>query len=177
MSRWWSKILNWAARCSTTSDSAEAQRAGWHLGRTQRAPAACVSLTRSTAFGLFDGNTVGVIERSAPGWRQRCRRACRASACTVLRCQSHGAGLRARWSAPCCLRATTAPASCWLAPWEPMPTATPSVAGKRAVFGANNDAPYADAIALARAGAQALLADMRAQTRPRRGRGRQGRWG
>jgi glycine cleavage system aminomethyltransferase T len=36
------------------------------------------------------------------------------------------------------------------------------MAGKRAVFGANNDAPYADAIALAQAGAQVTLADMRA---------------
>ncbi len=40
------------------------------------------------------------------------------------------------------------------------------VAGRRAVFGTNNDAAYLDAIALAKAGAEVTLADVRPQVSP-----------
>jgi sarcosine oxidase subunit alpha len=116
-------------------------------------------MTRATAFGLFDGNTVGVIERSAPGLadaaagvpRQRLH---------VLRANSIvlAAGALER---PLLFAGNDRPGVMLAGAVGTYSNRYAVMAGKRAVFGTNNDAPYADAIALANAGAQVTLADMR----------------
>jgi sarcosine oxidase subunit alpha len=144
-------------------DSAEAQ---WltRMLDALRATGRVTLLKRATAFGLYDGNTVGVIERSAPGTAD--------AALGVPRQRLH------------MLRATSIVMACG-ALERPLMFAgndRPGVmlsgavgtyvnrygviAGKRAVFGTNNDAAYGDAIALAKAGATVTLADLRKQVSP-----------
>ncbi len=120
--------------------------------------------TRSTAFGIYDGNTVGVIERSAPGVadpafgvpRQRMRTV-RAGA-IVMAC---GAIER-----PLVFAGNDKPAvmlSSAVGAYVNRYAVTP---GKRAVFCLNNDAAYADALALAEAGAQVHIVDLRPTSAP-----------
>ena len=119
------------------------------------------TLTRATAFGIYDGNTVGVVERSAPGVadaaygipRQR-QHTVRAGA-IVMAC---GAIER-----PLVFAGNDKPGvmlSNAIGQYVNRYAVTP---GQRALFCVNNDAAYVDALALARAGAQVQLADLRSQ--------------
>ena len=118
-------------------------------------------LTRATAFGLYDGNTVGVAELSPPGVAD-----------------PQGGVPRQRLHI---VRARTIVMACGalerplVFPGNDRPGVMLSGAvgayvnryavapGRTAVFAVNNDAAYLDATALARSGAQVMLADLRAQ--------------
>jgi len=116
-------------------------------------------LTRSTAFGVYDGNTVGVIERSAPGVadashgvpRQRMRTV-RAGA-IVMAC---GAIER-----PLVFAGNDKPGVMLSGAVGTYVNRYAVAPGKRAVFCVNNDAAYADAIALSHAGSQVNVVDLR----------------
>ena len=119
--------------------------------------------SRSTAFGLYDGNVVGVLERSAPGLadvaygvpRQRLR-VVRAGA-IVLAC---GAIER-----PLVFAGNDRPGVMLASSVTSYLNRYAVLAGRRAVYATNNDASYEDAIALASAGAQVILTDARAEPR------------
>jgi len=121
-------------------------------------------LTRSTAFGVYDGNTVGVIERSAPGVadpshgvpRQRLRTV-RAGA-IVMAC---GALER-----PLVFAGNDKPGVMLSGAVGSYVNRYAVAPGKRAVFCVNNDAAYSDALALAHAGAQVNLVDLRSAVSP-----------
>ena len=121
-------------------------------------------LTRSTAFGLYDGNTVGVIERSAPGRADastgvpRQRLHIMRAASIVMAC---GAIER-----PLVFAGNDKPGVMLSGAVGTYVNRYGVVAGRRAVFATNNDGAYHDAIALARAGAQVRVADMRTQAGP-----------
>lgn len=118
-------------------------------------------LTRSTAFGLYDGNTVGVIERSAPGLadatngvpRQRLH---------ILRAGSivMAAGALER---PLVFAGNDKPGVMLSGAVGSYVNRYAVLPGRKAVFATNNDAAYRDAIALAKAGAGVRLADLRKQ--------------
>ena len=116
-------------------------------------------LTRATAFGVYDGNTVGVIERSAPGVtdpafgvpRQRMRTV--RAAAIVMAC---GAIER-----PLVFVGNDKP-GVMLASAVPAYVNRYAVApGKNALFCVNNDAAYLGAFDLARTGATVHVADLR----------------
>ncbi|MBC7707228.1 MAG: FAD-dependent oxidoreductase, partial [Rhodoferax sp.] len=119
-------------------------------------------LTRASAFGLYDGNTVGVIERTAPGRadakagipRQRLHVVRAAS--IVMAC---GAIER-----PLVFAGNDRPGVMLSGAVGTYVNRYGVVAGRQAVFVTNNDAAYLDAIALAGAGARVLLADLRKGT-------------
>lgn len=121
-------------------------------------------LTRSTAFGIYDGNTVGVIERTAPGQadaahgvpRQRMRTV-RANA-IVMAC---GAIER-----PLVFAGNDKPGVMLSGAVGAYVNRYAVAPGKRAVFCVNNDAAYGDALALARAGSQVNLVDVRSVVQP-----------
>ena len=121
-------------------------------------------LTRATAFGLYDGNTVGVIERSAPGLadakggvpRQRLH-VVRAGS-IVLAC---GALER-----PLVFAGNDRPGVMLSGAVGTYVNRYGVIAGRSAVFATNNDGAYPDAIALAKCGGQVQLADMRKQANP-----------
>jgi sarcosine oxidase subunit alpha len=144
-------------------DSAPAQWLAHMLAELQ-ATGRVTILRRSSAFGLYDGNTVGVIEQSAPG---------RANpAAGVARQRLHL--LRARSIIMACgalerplLFAGNDRPGVMLANAVGIYVNRFGVLpGKKAVFCTNNDAAYQDAIALAKAGAAVRLADTRASVRP-----------
>lgn len=60
-------------------DSAQAQWLG-HMVTELRASAKVHMMTRATAFGLYDGNTVGVAHSARPDWPMP-NSACHANAC------------------------------------------------------------------------------------------------
>ena len=118
-------------------------------------------LTRSTAFGVYDGNTVGVVERTVAGTVDPAR--------GVPRQRLHIVRARALLMAcgalerPLVFEGNDRPGvmlasavGSYLHRWAVRP-------GRRAVFSVNNDAAWLDAIALARSGAQVTLADARSQ--------------
>ena len=121
-------------------------------------------LTRATAFGLYDGNTMGVIERTAPGLadagggvpRQRLH-VVRAGS-IVMAC---GAIER-----PLVFAGNDKPAVMLSGAVGTYVNRYGVVPGRQAVFATNNDAAYFDAIALAHAGASVVLADLRQQASP-----------
>ena len=118
-------------------------------------------LTRATAFGLYDGNTVGVAELSPPGVAAVER--------GVPRQRLHIVRARA------VLMACGALERPLVFPGNDRPGVMLSGAvgayvnryavapGRNAVFAVNNDAAYLDAVALAQSGARVSLADLRAQ--------------
>ena len=121
-------------------------------------------LTRATAFGLYDGSTVGVIERSAPGIadaaggvpRQRLhivRAASIVMACGAIERPLVFAGN----DRPGVMLAGAV--GTYVNRYGVMP-------GKRVLFATNNDAAYQHAVALSKAGAQVRIADLRRQVRP-----------
>ena len=119
-------------------------------------------LNRATGFGLFDGNTVGVVERSAPGLTDAARGVPR-QRLHILRAKSivMACGALER---PLLFAGNDRPGVMLSNAVGTYANRYGVVAGKRAVFCTNNDAAYADAIALARAGSQVTLADLRRQT-------------
>ena len=145
------------------SSSAQAQ---WlaHMLQEIKATGRVRLVTRSTAFGIYDGNTVGVIERSAPGVadpahglpRQRMRTV-RANA-IVMAC---GAIER-----PLVFGGNDKPAVMLSSAVGAYVNRYAVAPGRRALFCVNNDAAYADAISLAQSGAQVQLVDLRPTTAP-----------
>ena len=121
-------------------------------------------LLRSTAFGLYDGNTVGVVERGAPGLADAARGVPRQrlhvvrAANIVMAC---GAIER-----PLVFAGNDRPGIMLAGSVGTYVNRFAVLAGRRAVFATNNDASYADAIALAMAGARVVLADARPQVDP-----------
>lgn len=121
-------------------------------------------MRRATAFGLFDGNTVGVIERTAPGVANtgagipRQRLHVLRAASVVMAC---GALER-----PLLFAGNDRPGVMLSGAVGTYVNRYAVAAGKRSVFATNNDAAYGDAIALARAGAQVQLADLRTSVDP-----------
>lgn len=121
-------------------------------------------LARATAFGVYDGNTVGVIERSAPGVadpahgvpRQRMRTV--RAAAIVMAC---GAIER-----PLVFAGNDKPGVMLSGAVGAYVNRYAVAPGKRALFCVNNDAAYADAMALAQAGSQVNLVDLRSAVRP-----------
>ncbi len=121
-------------------------------------------LPRTTAFGLYDGNTVGAIERSAPGVAN--------TAAGVPRLRMHT--LRAKSIIMACgaierpllFAGNDRPGVMLAGAVGAYANRYGVMAGKRALFATNNNASYADALALARAGAQVQLADLRSEIDP-----------
>ncbi len=116
-------------------------------------------LTRSTAFGLYDGNTVGIVERTEPGFadasrgRPRQRLHVLRAASVVLAC---GALER-----PLVFSGNDLPGVMLAGAVGTYVNRYAVLPGRKAVFALNNDAAYGDAIALARAGASVCVADLR----------------
>lgn len=116
-------------------------------------------LTRSTAFGLYDGNTVGIVERCAPGSEDAARGVPRQrlhimrAARIVMAC---GALER-----PLVFAGNDLPGVMLAGAVGTYVNRYAVLAGRKAVFAVNNDAAYGDAIALAAAGAAVCIADLR----------------
>jgi heterotetrameric sarcosine oxidase alpha subunit len=114
---------------------------------------------RSTAFGLYDGNTVGVLERTAPGLanpelgvpRQRMHYVRARS--IVMAC---GAIER-----PLQFAGNDMPGVMLSGAIGSYVNRYGVMSGRHAVIATNNDAAYADAIALARSGAHVRIAELR----------------
>ncbi|NVO07033.1 MAG: sarcosine oxidase subunit alpha family protein [Rhodoferax sp.] len=119
-------------------------------------------LNRATGFGLFDGNTVGVMEHSAPGVADAARGVPR-QRLHILRAQSivMACGALER---PLLFAGNDRPGVMLSNAVGTYANRYGVVAGKQALFCTNNDAAYADAIALAKAGSVVKLADLRKQT-------------
>jgi heterotetrameric sarcosine oxidase alpha subunit len=118
-------------------------------------------LTRATGFGLYDGNTVGVIEHTAPGMadaaggvpRQRLHVVRAAS--IVMAC---GAIER-----PLVFAGNDRPGVMLAGAVGTYVNRYGVLPGKRVLFATNNDGAYQQAVDLAQAGAQVSIADLRAQ--------------
>ena len=121
-------------------------------------------LTRATAFGLYDGNTVGVIERAAPGVADATRGVPRRrlhivrAASIVMAC---GALER-----PLVFAGNDRPGVMLAGAVGTYVSRYGVLPGKRVLFATNNDAAYQHAVALAKAGAQVSIADLRREVRP-----------
>ena len=116
-------------------------------------------LIRSTAFGLYDGNTVGIVERCEPGTADASRGKARQrlhvmrAARIVMAC---GALER-----PLVFAGNDLPGVMLAGAVGTYVNRYAVLPGRSAVFVVNNDAAYGDAIALARAGASVCVADLR----------------
>jgi sarcosine oxidase subunit alpha len=128
------------------------------LARLRAAPRVRL-LTRSTAFGLYDGNTMGVVEQAAPGRhdpalgepRQRLRTV--RFGAVVMAC---GAIER-----PLVFAGNDRPGVMLAGAVGHYLERQAVQCGQSALFAVNNDAAYASAMALARSGARVTLADSR----------------
>jgi sarcosine oxidase subunit alpha len=151
---WGGSLLNHAV------ESAQAQWLAQMLQALQ-ATGRVTLLKRATAFGLFDGNTVGVMERSAPGVADAARGVPR-QRLHMLRAKSvvMACGALER---PLLFAGNDRPGVMLSGAVGTYVNRYGVVAGQRAVFGTNNNAAYGDAMALAQAGAQVRLADLRPQ--------------
>jgi len=118
-------------------------------------------LSRATAFGLYDGNTVGVVELSAPGLADPARGVPR-QRLHILRARAvlMACGALER---PLVFSGNDRPGVMLSGAVGTYVHRYAVLPGRRAVFATNNDAAYRDAAALARAGAQVTLADLRPQ--------------
>ncbi len=116
-------------------------------------------LTRASAFGLYDGNTVGVVERTAPGLADakqgvpRQRLHILRAAHVIMAC---GALER-----PLVFAGNDTPGVMLAGAVGSYVNRYAVRPGRQAVFAVNNDAAYGDAIALARSGAKVSVADLR----------------
>lgn len=144
-------------------DSAEAQWLADTLSELKAHPRVTM-LNRATAFGLYDGNTLGVIERSAPGVADATRGVPR-QRLHMLRAKSFimACGALER---PLMFAGNDRPGVMLSGAIGTYANRYGVMAGKRAVFSTNNDAAYGDAMALAQCGASVQLADMRKQASP-----------
>jgi heterotetrameric sarcosine oxidase alpha subunit len=121
-------------------------------------------LTRATGFGLYDGNTVGVIERTEPGMadaaggvpRQRLHVVRAAS--IVMAC---GAIER-----PLVFAGNDRPGVMLAGAVGTYVNRYGVLPGKRVLFATNNDGAYQHAADLAQAGVQVSIADLRGQVDP-----------
>jgi methylglutamate dehydrogenase subunit C len=143
-----------------TTDSPEALWLKTTLDELRSCPTVTL-LNRATGFGLFDGNTVGVLERSAPGVADAARGVPR-QRLHILRAQSivMACGALER---PLLFAGNDRPGVMLSSAVGTYANRYGVIAGRQAVFCTNNDAAYADAIALAKAGASVTLADLRKQ--------------
>ena len=118
-------------------------------------------LSRATAFGLYDGNTVGVAELSAPGVADAARGVPR-QRLHILRARTvlMACGAIER---PLVFSGNDRPGVMLAGAVGTYVNRYAVLPGRRALFATNHDAAYLDAIALARAGAQVTLADLRPQ--------------
>ena len=118
-------------------------------------------LSRATAFGLYDGNTVGVAELSAPGVADAARGVPR-QRLHILRARAvlMACGALER---PLVFSGNDRPGVMLAGAVGTYVHRYAVLPGRRAVFATNNDAAYLDAVAVARAGAQVTLADLRRQ--------------
>ena len=141
-------------------DSAEAQWLKTTLAELQSLQNVTL-MNRATGFGLFDGNTVGVMERSAPGVADAAKGVPR-QRMHVLRAKSivMACGALER---PLLFAGNDRPGVMLSSAVGTYANRYGVIAGRQAVFCTNNDAAYADAIALAKAGAAVKLADLRKQ--------------
>ena len=116
-------------------------------------------LARATAFGLYDGNTVGVIERSAPGATDALRGVPR-QRMHFVRAKSivMACGALER---PLMFAGNDRPGIMLAGAVGTYVNRYGVIPGRRALFATNNDGAYLDAIALAKAGASVCLADLR----------------
>lgn len=151
---------------SILGESVESPRAVW-LAQTLKELAATGRvrvLTRATAFGLYDGNTVGVIERTAPGLANAAEGVPR-QRLHIVRAQSiiMACGAIER---PLVFAGNDRPGVMLSGAVATYLNRYGVMAGRNAVFATNNDASYADAVALAQAGAKVVVADLRAQAQP-----------
>jgi len=139
-------------------DSAQAQWLAQMVADLQQTGRVRI-LTRSTAMGLYDGNTVGVVERTAPGMADAARGIARQrlhivrAAHIVMAC---GALER-----PLVFAGNDLPGVMLANAVGTYVNRFAVVPGRRAVFCVNNDAAYGDAIALAQTGATVCVADLR----------------
>ncbi len=121
-------------------------------------------LTRATAFGLYDGNTVGVVERAAPGTADP-RQGVPRQRLHIVRAQAivMACGALER---PLVFAGNDRPGVMLSGAIGTYVNRYGVLPGRRAVIATNNDAAYGDALALARAGAQVAVADLRAAVSP-----------
>jgi methylglutamate dehydrogenase subunit C len=135
-----------------------------HMLADLRATGRVTLLTRATAFGVYDGNTVGVIERSAPGVADAARGIPR-QRLHVLRAGSivMACGALER---PLVFAGNDKPGVMLSGAVGSYVNRYGVIPGRRAMFVTNNDAAYGDAVALAKAGASVTLADLRPQAAP-----------
>ncbi|WP_342618031.1 sarcosine oxidase subunit alpha family protein [Rhodoferax sp. GW822-FHT02A01] len=141
-------------------DSADAQWLKKTLAELQSSGRVTL-LNRASAFGVFDGNTVGVLERSAPGVADAAHGVPR-QRLHILRSKSviMACGALER---PLLFAGNDRPGVMLSSAVGTYVNRYGVLAGKQALFSTNNDAAYADAIALAKAGAKVCLADLRKQ--------------
>ena len=121
-------------------------------------------LNRATGFGLYDGNTVGVIERTAPGVADAANGVPR-QRLHILRAKSiiMACGALER---PLLFAGNDRPGVMLSGAVGTYVNRYGVMAGKSAVFNTNNNGAYADAVALAKAGASVQLADLRKDVEP-----------
>ena len=121
-------------------------------------------LTRATAFGLYDGNTVGVVERAAPGTADP-RRGVPRQRLHIMRAQAIVLACGAL-ERPLVFAGNDRPGVMLSGAIGTYVNRYGVLPGRRAVIATNNDAAYGDALSLARAGAQVTVADLRAVVSP-----------
>jgi methylglutamate dehydrogenase subunit C len=140
-------------------DSAPSQ---WlnHMLTALRATGKVKTLTRATAFGLYDGNTVGVAERTAPG-RADAKLGAPRQRLHILRA-GHVVMACGALERPLVFAGNDTPGVMLAGAVGSYVNRFAVRPGRQAVFAVNNDAAYGDAIALARAGAKVCIADLRA---------------
>jgi sarcosine oxidase subunit alpha len=121
-------------------------------------------MPRATAMGLFDGNTIGVVERTAPGLADVAAGVPR-HRFHILRAKSviMACGALER---PLLFAGNDRPGVMLSSAVGTYVNRYGVMAGQRAIFCTNNDAAYDDAIALAQAGAEVRVVEMRKQISP-----------
>ncbi|MEO7941194.1 MAG: glycine cleavage T C-terminal barrel domain-containing protein, partial [Burkholderiaceae bacterium] len=118
-------------------------------------------LTRATAFGLYDGNTVGIAQHTEPGSADP-KRGLPRQRMHVMRAKEivMACGALER---PLVFAGNDLPGVMLAGAVGTYVHRYAVLPGRSAVFCVNNDAAYDPAIALARAGARVCLVDLRAQ--------------
>jgi sarcosine oxidase subunit alpha len=144
--------------------SAEGQWLATLLARVKAAAPRLRVLRRASAFGLYDGNTVGVVEQAEPGRadaqkgepKQRFHTVRAGS--VVMAC---GAIER-----PLVFAGNDRPGVMLASSISAYVNRYGVAPGRTACFSVNNNAAWADALALAATGAKVVLADTRAEVSP-----------
>ncbi|MEO8546121.1 MAG: FAD-dependent oxidoreductase, partial [Burkholderiaceae bacterium] len=117
-------------------------------------------MTRATAFGMYDGNTVGVAERTAPG-RADAKLGVPRQRLHILRA-GHVVMACGALERPLVFAGNDIPGVMLAGAVGSYVNRFAVRPGRQVVFAVNNDAAYGDAIALSRAGAKVCVADLRA---------------